>query len=256
LTRPPSRPDIPEIVAHRGDAEHFPENTLPALEAAWKGGLRHVEFDVQLAADGVPYLIHDAALERTTHATGDLRMMHSGQLDGVDAGEPSRFGRRHNGTRLPRLTAVTELLAGYPDARAFVELKRASLVHHGHGQCIERVMAALDGVLDRCIFISFDPTACRLARAASGLPVGWVLDNEPVSQLAALEDLRPEYVFCDHRRLGAGAPVPGGPWTWVVYEVTSAAQALGLHERGVAMIESMAPFTLREEVVTAAGATA
>ena len=251
MTPPRARPDISEIVAHRGDAEHFPENSLPALESAWGGGLRHAEFDVQLAADGVPYVIHDAALDRTTHATGDLRMMTSGQLDGIDAGEPSRFGRRHNGTRLPRLSAVAELMAGFPAAQAFVEIKRASLVHHGHAHCIERILAALDGMLDRCTVISFDAQACRMARAACGMPIGWVLDDEPASQLAALEDLRPEYVFCDHRRLGTGASVPGGPWTWVVYEVRSAAQAIELRRRGIAMVESMVPHSLRRELAAA-----
>ena len=71
----PARPDPPEIVAHRGDAEHFPENSLPALEAAWRLGLRFAEFDVQLSADGVPYVIHDASLDRTTGSSGDLRLM-------------------------------------------------------------------------------------------------------------------------------------------------------------------------------------
>lgn len=256
MTPPRARPDSPEIVAHRGDAEHFPENTLPALESAWKGGLRHVEFDVQVSADGVPYLLHDASLDRTTHATGDLRLMTSGQLDGIDAGEPARFGRRHNGTRLPRLSAAAGLMAGMPGARAFVEIKRASLVHHGHALCIENILAALDGVLDRCIVISFDRLACRLARAARQLPVGWVLEDEPASQLAALEDLRPEYVFCDHRRLAGDSPVPGGSWTWVVYEVGSAGQARDLLRRGVGMVESMAPHSLREALAIASGVPA
>ena len=251
LTPLGARPDIPEIVAHRGDAEHFPENTLPALASAWEAGLRHVEFDVQLAADGVPYLIHDASLDRTTHATGDLRLMNSGQLDGIDAGEPARFGRRHNGTRLPRLAAAAALMAAHPTARAFVEVKRASLVHHVHEHCLDRIFDALEPVRDRIIVISFDAMACRLARAVRGVPVGWVLDGEPSSQLSALEDLRPEFVFCDHRRLPAGSPVPGGPWTWVVYEVTDTDHAMGLRGRGVAMVESMQPLSLRDRLATA-----
>ena len=100
----------PAIVAHRGDAEHHPENTLPALAAAWRR-LEFAEFDVQLSADGVPFVIHDTGLERTTRGAGDIRLMMSGQLDGVDAGEPARFGARHAGTPLPRLSAVAGLMA-------------------------------------------------------------------------------------------------------------------------------------------------
>ncbi len=244
----PASPDVPEIVAHRGDAEHFPENTLPALESAWRQGLRHVEFDVQLSADGVPYLLHDASLDRTTRASGDLRLMTSGQLDGVDAGEPLRFGSRHVGTRLPRLAAVAGIMEELPDARAFVEIKRASLAHHGHAHCIDRILGALAPVLERCIAISFDADACRAARAAGGLPVGWVLDAQPESLRPSLDALLPEYVFCDHRRLHPGTAMPEGAWTWVAYEVADAGLARELYRRGVAMVETMAPLRLRSDL--------
>lgn len=250
---PTASPDVPEIVAHRGDAEHFPENTLPALEAAWRLGLKYVEFDVQLSADSVPYLIHDASLERTTGSAGDLRLMHSGQLDGVDAGEPARFGGRHAGTRLPRLAAAAALLRGFEQARAFVEIKRASLVHHGHAHCVARILEALGDVRDRCIAISFDAEACRVARAAGGLAVGWVLREPPRASLAALEDLRPEYVFCDLRLLPQEGPLPQGPWRWAVYEVTDGPTAIRLRTQGVALVETMAPARLLRELAGTAG---
>ena len=239
---------LPAIVAHRGDAEHFPENTLPALEAAWRHGIMHVEFDVQVSADGVPFVIHDTALERTTRSAGDVRLLMSGQLDGIDAGEPARFGRTHAGTSLPRLAAVAELMAGLPDARAFVEVKRASLVHHGRAHCIERVLAAMAPVLDRCAVISFDADAVRLARTSGRVPIGWVLEGDPAQLRPVLEVMNPEYVFCDHRRLPAGRAPPAGAWTWVFYEVADAGLALDLAGRGVAMVESMAPVRLAAEL--------
>ncbi len=253
LTPAPARTDLPEIVAHRGDAEHFPENSLPGLEAAWRLGLHHAEFDVQLSADGVPYVIHDANLERTTSSTGDLRLMMSGQLDGVDACEPRRFGTRHAGTHLPRLTAVARLMADFPQAMAFVELKRASLVHHGRQHCIERTLAALAGVLNRCVVISFDADACRLTRETAGLPIGWVFAGDPALHLARLEELQPEFAFCDHRGLPAAGPLPPGSWTWACYEVTDAQLARALHARGVALVESMVPQRLLAELSGNAG---
>ena len=184
---------LPAIVAHRGDAEHFPENSLPALAAAWRR-LELSEFDVQLSADAVPFVIHDADLGRTTRGAGDVRLMMSGQLDGIDAGEPARFGSRHAGTPLPRLAAVAGLMADFPQARAFVEVKRASLVHHGRTHCIEKVLAALEPVRGRCVLISFDADACRLARAAGKIPIGWVLDGDPAQLRPVLELMQPEYV--------------------------------------------------------------
>jgi glycerophosphoryl diester phosphodiesterase len=248
LTPAPARTDLPEIVAHRGDAEHFPENSLPGLAAAWRHGLRYAEFDVQLSADGIPFVIHDANLERTTSSTGDLRLMMSGQLDGVDACEPRRFGTDHAGTHLPRLTAVAGLMAELPDARAFVELKRASLVHHGRQHCIDRTIEALTGVLDRCTVISFDAEACRLTRKTAGMPVGWVFTGVPAQHLAVLEELQPEFAFCDQRGLPASGMLPCGFWTWAVYEVTDAGHARALHARGVSLVESMSPRRLLAEL--------
>jgi glycerophosphoryl diester phosphodiesterase len=239
---------LPAIVAHRGDAEHFPENSLPALESAWRHGITHVEFDVQLSADGVPFLIHDASLERTTGCAGDVRLTMSGQLDGVDAGEPARFGRAHAGTALPRLTSVSELMGRLPQARAFVEVKRASLVHHGRAHCIERVLAALAPVLSRCVVISFDADALRLARASAQVEIGWVLDGDPAQLRPLLDLMSPDFAICDHRRLHAGRAPPAGSWSWVAYEVVDAALALDLAGRGVTMVESMAPLRLAAEI--------
>ncbi len=234
----------PEIVAHRGDAEHFPENSIPALEAAWRHGLARVEFDVQLSADGVPFVIHDARLERTTHATGDVRLLKSGQLDGVDAGEPARFGHAHAGTPLPRLAAAVELMADFPGARAFVEVKRASLVHHGLAHCMERVLAVLAPVHERCTLISFDADAVRHVRAAVGMAIGWALEGDPAQLRPVLDLMQPEFVFCNHSRLAPGRTLPSGSWAWVLYEVTDAELALDLAARGAQMVESMAPLSL------------
>src|SRR3989338_5738502 len=61
-----------EIVGHRGDPRHAPENTLASLEMAWRHGRRAMEVDVRAGRDGVPVMCHDATLERTTSARGPL----------------------------------------------------------------------------------------------------------------------------------------------------------------------------------------
>jgi glycerophosphoryl diester phosphodiesterase len=60
------RGDNPLIVAHRGDSVHAPENTLEAAHLAWKAGAPAWELDVQLTRDGVPVVLHDESLIRTT----------------------------------------------------------------------------------------------------------------------------------------------------------------------------------------------
>ena len=56
------------IIAHRGDSKLAPENTLPAFASAVKARADLVELDYFHSADGVPVVIHDATLDRTTNA--------------------------------------------------------------------------------------------------------------------------------------------------------------------------------------------
>jgi glycerophosphoryl diester phosphodiesterase len=66
LERLNSKRKTPVVVAHRGDSFHAPENTLEAGRAAKKAGAHGWEIDVQLTRDGVPVLLHDESLKRTT----------------------------------------------------------------------------------------------------------------------------------------------------------------------------------------------
>src|SRR5262249_55636217 len=64
----------PMIVAHRGDSFHAPENTLEAARLGWEAGAEAWELDVQSTRDGVPIVLHDESLLRTTDV--DTRWPH------------------------------------------------------------------------------------------------------------------------------------------------------------------------------------
>ena len=85
-----SRARIPDsdllIIGHRGASAHAPENTLAAFEQAIAGGADGVEFDVRLARDGVPVVIHDATLTRTCLRDGLVESLASDELRALDAG--------------------------------------------------------------------------------------------------------------------------------------------------------------------------
>ena len=76
------------LVAHRGNAGEFPENTLPAFTSALEFGLRFLELDVHLSADGIPVVIHDHELIRTTGRPGSVFDLRARELSLIDAGEP------------------------------------------------------------------------------------------------------------------------------------------------------------------------
>src|SRR5690606_5189246 len=133
------------------------------------------------------------------------------------------------------------LIATYPHATAFVEIKRASLRAFGHEFVVRKVCEALKPIARQCVIISFDLAAIHHVRQISSLRIGWVLSE--YSNLSALkcEALAPDYVFCDHQLLTQGSSkLWRGPWRWAVYEVTTRKLALELAARGVKLIETMA----------------
>lgn len=83
---------MPLIVGHRGASSVAPENTLAAFARALDDGADGVEFDVRLARDHVPVVVHDANLRRTALRPERVNQLDSAELRRVDAG--SWFNRR------------------------------------------------------------------------------------------------------------------------------------------------------------------
>ena len=91
------------IYAHRGSSGTLPENTLRAFEQALADGADGVEFDVRATADGVPVVIHDRGVERTTNGQGNVDELTLAELREFDAG---------GGQAVPTLVEALDLLAG------------------------------------------------------------------------------------------------------------------------------------------------
>ena len=94
----------PRWIAHRGAGKLAPENTLAAFRVGAAHGYRAFECDVKLSADGVPFLLHDATLERTAGATGTAGDLPWSDLSQLDAG--SWHSRQFAGEPLPSLQAI------------------------------------------------------------------------------------------------------------------------------------------------------
>lgn len=89
----------PRLLAHRGGGTLAPENTLAALRYGWERGYHATEFDVMLAGDGIPILMHDAQLGRTLAGRGKISDFTAAQLQAMDAG--SWFGPDYAGEPVP-----------------------------------------------------------------------------------------------------------------------------------------------------------
>lgn len=102
------------VIAHRGASGEYPENTLLAFRRGLEQGADALEFDVRLTADGVPVVIHDATLDRTTSGHGEVATHTLAQLARVDAG---------CGETVP---TVAQVLTHFPGVPCIVEIKETA----------------------------------------------------------------------------------------------------------------------------------
>lgn len=135
-------------VAHRGLLREAPENTLPNFAACLASHLGF-EFDVRRSRDGVLVCLHDETLDRTTDGTGPVAEATLAGIGRLDAG--SWFGPEFQGTRVPTIAEVLDLIAAHPAAAGVyaVDIK-------AEDADVERDLVALAtrrGLLPRLVFI-------------------------------------------------------------------------------------------------------
>lgn len=112
--------------AHRGASAIAPENTMPAFIEAIHQGADAIECDVQFSRDGVPIVIHDEFLERTTNGFGRVSERTSAELIKLDAGY--WFHPKYAGTTIPTLEELLAWLHSN-DLRLNIELKASPEQH-------------------------------------------------------------------------------------------------------------------------------
>ncbi len=163
--------DRPAVVAHRGASAYAPENTLAAFERSLALGIADLEFDVRATRDGVPVVIHDQMVDRTTDGAGPVSELTLAELKRLDAG--SWFRSEFAGEQVPTLEEVFALLRD----RAYfnVEIKDA-------GRGLEAKALALMtryGVRGRSSARSFDVSVVEefAPVAEGGFPSFWLVDR-------------------------------------------------------------------------------
>ncbi|MDJ0387143.1 glycerophosphodiester phosphodiesterase family protein [Roseomonas sp. E05] len=150
------------IVSHRGGAFLWPENSLDAFRNSLALPVEQCECDVHLSADGVPVVIHDAMLERTTEGKGPVAAQGAAAL--------SRLRLRGAGaSRVPLLAEVAALFRGR-DQQLQVEVKTAPGAAPDPA-LVPRTLAVLDaaGIRGQSRIIAFDAPLVAEAAAAGGL---------------------------------------------------------------------------------------
>jgi glycerophosphoryl diester phosphodiesterase len=195
----------PRWIAHRGAGKLAPENTLAAFRLGASHGYRMFECDVKLSSDGVPFLLHDDSLTRTTNAADKLGIDSSatggdhpwGTLAQLDAG--SWHSRSFAGEPLPTLEAI----ARYCLRNAYclnIEIKPTPGLERHTGDVVARHAARLwQNASMPPLLTSFQVPALEAAMAAQpDLPRGLLLDALWPGWLETAQRLGCVAIICDH----------------------------------------------------------
>jgi len=185
----------PGILAHRGGGKLAPENTLGAIRLGAHMGFKGVEFDVMLAGDGTPVLMHDETLQRTTSGRGRVAELSHAQLGRFDAGKGERIPRFEDAARLCRELGLW----------ANVEIKPAQGHERRTGDAVARMAAEhWRGVPLQPVLSSFSPVALLAARQAEPqLPRGLLVGRVPPRWREMLQDLECIALHANYRALSA-----------------------------------------------------
>ena len=193
----PSPWPYPFWIAHRGAGKLAPENTLAAFRLGAQYGYRMYECDAKLSADGVPFLMHDDTLERTSSGQGVGGEQPWQALSQLDAG--SWHSRAYAGEPLPTLENAARFCLANGHALN-IEIKPTPGTERHTGEVVASCAAQLwqDAVVAPFLS-SFSPEALAGALAsAPGLPRGLLLETLDTGWLDTARTLGCVAVICDH----------------------------------------------------------
>ncbi|OXM87279.1 glycerophosphodiester phosphodiesterase [Paenibacillus rigui] len=170
-------------LAHRGYPKKFPENTMASFQAAMDLSFSHLELDVQLSKDGVPVVIHDTTVNRTTNGKGHVADFTLEELRQLDAGGEES---------IPTLAEV--LMLAKDKVLVDIELKQSGNLYPGLEEKVLEVIAEC-GVQDQVFVTSFDHYSIqRMRQLSKEIELGLVLYGATPAVFPLAEQLGARYI--------------------------------------------------------------
>ena len=230
----------PKVLAHRGGGTLAPENTFAGLRRGMRAGFRAIEYDVMLARDGVPIVMHDPWLGRTVAGSGKICDYDALELAGMDAG--AWFGRAFEGEPVPLFVEFAQFCKAH-GVWMNIELKPAPGFESETGAVVARIAAAMfadelaAGRLERApLLSSFSQPALEAAReAAPQLPRACLMSELPPDWERRARDVDAVAIHANHRHLTQrlAAEVKAAGFGLFCYTVNEPARARELLAWGV-----------------------
>lgn len=164
-------------MAHRGWSGKAPENTMAAFHLCFdEPQIQAIECDVQLSKDGVPIVIHDFTVERTTNATGFVAEFDYVDLSKLDAG--SWFSSAYAGERIPRLEDVLKAAKG--KCKLNLELKKAGELYPGLEKKVLELIYHVGMESEVCLTSFNHEVVRKVGELDSEIPTGLIVYGKPL----------------------------------------------------------------------------
>lgn len=243
----------PIFLAHRGESEMYPENTLPAFETALTNGIKWLELDIQITRDGVPVVIHDADLKRFSHPGVLVEQLTFRELQAMDVGswKDAAFAN----LRVPSLRKVLSTCRG---ACFNIELKR-EIQDRMYRAMLTDIGAMIDEfkLTGKVIISSFDYDLLKLSKevlpeVATGLLFNFSFKRMRTKPSELVRSVGADFFHCSVKQVNKvwmenlhAQNIPCN-----VYTVNKLSQILKLKKLGVAGVFSDRPSALSKEYDT------
>lgn len=240
----------PVFIAHRGESEIFPENTIPAFQAALDRGSTWIELDVQLTQDGVPVVMHDPDLKKFGKSHLIVEKLSFQELQKIDAG--SWKNPEFASVKVPSLNEIMHKLEG---VGVNIELKR-EINSDKRSVALKQISSAIKGrkMEKQVIISSFDYDFLKLSKeimpdVATGLLYRFSFKNIRQNISEILRQTGAEFFHCSVKQVNRA-------WMDIlhthnipcnVYTVNDVNQIMKLKKLGVAGIFSDRPSALSKE---------
>lgn len=195
----------PKVVAHRGGGVLAPENTIAAMRCGLRYGFHAVEFDVMLARDGVPIVMHDTVFGRTVAGEGQINDYTAQELATRDAGV--WFGEEYRGEPIPTFEQVATFCM-HNDIWMNIEIKPVPGFEEQTGWVVAKATQRLfENTLAYAptglpLLSSFSSEALQAAKlAAPDIARGLLLDEIPADWSERLHRLGAISLNTNHKNL-------------------------------------------------------